>query len=179
MAKFVPYLHALAPSLPLLSPGYSATECVAGLASSLLEASFKQPLGGSPGLPAPGSPSGTEAATGPVESYVLLPHISCFYEFVSQSNGRVYRCAQGSCPTASAALRRWKVPVRARHCARMASCKCTCLCRSCGSVNHPSSHLTFACRLEQVSMGETYELVVSNMQVCLRMAFTCVARNMR
>jgi hypothetical protein len=95
MAKFVPYLHALAPSLPLLSPGYSATECVAGLASSLLEASFKLPLGGSPGVPAPGSPSRAAAATRPAESYVLLPHISCFYEFLSQSNGRVCRWGQG------------------------------------------------------------------------------------
>lgn len=95
MAKYVPYLSSVAPDVPLLSPGYCATEGVVGLAASLLQAVAP--------LPPAASAAGEEAASdahlaaaqqqqrqqegGACETYVLLPHLSAFYEFLPEGGG--------------------------------------------------------------------------------------------
>lgn len=101
MAKYAPFLHSAAPNVPLLSPGYCATEGVVGLAASLLEHCLLLPphADGKPHVPhaacgevqraanewkAAGAGVFTEGAQ---EAYVLLPHISAFYEFLPMGGG--------------------------------------------------------------------------------------------
>lgn len=75
MAKYLPHLAVLAPNTTLLSGAYGCTECLYGVAVSLLE--DWRPL--APCQPQTDGGSGSGAGC---ESYVLLPHVSCFYEFV-------------------------------------------------------------------------------------------------
>lgn len=111
MAKYAPRLRGLAPAATLLSPGYSATEGIVGVAASLLGAA--RPLPPVPGSAAPAAAdggagaaaqqNGTAAAEPAVpsqpesnahEAFVLLPHIGCYYELLNLQTGAVCGCAQ-------------------------------------------------------------------------------------
>lgn len=90
MAKYCPYLSSMAPGVPLLSPGYGATEGVQSLAVSLLRAVAPLPPVAGALAEANGGP--LEAAAqklqgGAHEAYVLLPHLSAFYEFLPEGGG--------------------------------------------------------------------------------------------
>ena len=95
MAKYEPYLSSVGPGVPLLSPGYCATEGVQSLAASLLRAVAPLPAaGGAPGeasgaggaRPA-AAPAAQQQQGGARETYVLLPHVSAFYEFLPEDGG--------------------------------------------------------------------------------------------